>query len=179
MYNNVMQQTHQLPPVRVEEGLKNDVENFKERVNCDSESEAIRELLTRGLRQDAIIFASTLALGQIGKDRQEEVLDLIFEDDAISVPFTKAVFDTLGELTRNINLVDEIGSENMSKSEIEALYRIERGDAGLLDFSLLCNLLEDNEATKDALIDSVHSYSTDLEGRYSADDFKLGHGAES
>lgn len=133
--------SEQLPPVRVKERLRNQIQRFGATHGIESESEAIRELLRRGLREENL---SKLLLLSVHRDLND-IID--------SAP---ELIDSLGESWLNLlnsprNQIDIVeiagGDENISKRELMAAYRFQRGEATADDIVKIGELLVEIEET--------------------------------
>lgn len=154
----------QLPPVRVDEELKEGVQEFRQQnPSINNDSEAIRELLRRGLRQNRVAFGIMLMLAS--NENPEELGEVIADQTAVGTAVVQALNDVLTELTNStdLDLVEMAGGEKeLSKEELTAIYRLQRGEANLFHLISIGKILENMDQPEE-FGKSVISHIDDLD----------------
>jgi hypothetical protein len=148
-----MAQEDQLPPVRVDKELKDSIDEFRKVNNISTESEAIRELIKRGLRQNAVALVSLLLFSE---SNTEGEISGMSENLARGVPgptmqFFSAWMDLFTEITNrtDFDLVELAGGPDaVSKDEMNAIYNLQRGEAGMKDFMYISCVFEKMDEEK-------------------------------
>lgn len=129
--------SEQLPPVRVDGELQNEIVEFTRENGFESTSAAIRHLLRRGLREDDV---SSVALFLASRSDRLDQLDP--ETAQTLLESWRDLMDGLS--SSEIDLVTLAGGEGeVSKEQLAAAYRFQRKEATEEDFQRIVDMIQE------------------------------------
>lgn len=133
--------SEQLPPVRVDDELHEEISDFRQKNDLESDSETIRILLQRGLREQKVATFAFLSL----------VSDNVNDMDELPADYMSKVGESWRDLFMStvlpeINVIELAGGvESLSKEELAAAYRIQRNEADFHDIVTVLEILMESE----------------------------------
>ena len=129
--------SEQLPPVRVDDTLQDEIVEFTRENGFESTSAAIRHLLRRGLREDDI---SSVALFLASSSDDLDQLEA--ETAQTLLESWRDLMDGLS--SSEIDIVTLAGGEEaVSKKQLAAAYRFQRKEATADDFQHIVDMIQE------------------------------------
>lgn len=127
--------SEQLPPVRVDESLQDEIVEFAKENGFESTSAAIRHLLERGLREEDVSGAALVLASH--SDSIEKL------DADTSRTLLESWRDFMDSFSSEIDIVTLAGGENeVSKEQLAAAYRFQRKEATEDDFYHIVDMIQ-------------------------------------